>query len=225
MTNNTLSFSELEKRIRAIPDGPSSALNTPLWILAWNVFGTLGIILGLLPSLLIKLIDPQMWMVDMARGGLWLAAIGYLPGFVRGIWVVASSMWRWKDVQPAQLDHDLSEFRKLRLELAQQPTAVLSEHLRFTQHVQARLAAKLGFLAGGLDKLGILPIVVSIGLQLKSYGDPASIPMWQVIAGLFFAVTYLVAMIGSLMRIRMQLYETVLAEALIEQSSELQEEQ
>ena len=214
MTDKSFSFSELEKRIRAIPDGPASVLNTPSWIVTLNVIGTLGIILGLFPSLLIKLMDPQMWMVGMARAGLWIAVVAYLPGFARGILVVARSMWRWRTEQTEQLDHDLGHFRALAKELAKHPAAALSEHLRFAQFVQTRLAAKLGFLAGGLDKLGVLPILFAMGVQLKAYDDLGAIPLWQAVVALFFSVTYLVAMVGTLMRLRLQLYESVLTEAL-----------
>ena len=214
MTNSTLSFSELEERIRAIPDGPASALNTPSWIFACNAIGTVGLILGLLPSLLIKLMDPQMWMVDMARAGVWIAGIGFLPGFVRNVWVVARSMSRWRTEQPQQLDHDLGHFRTLAHELGKCPELLLSEQLRFTQAVHKRLTAKLIFLAGGLDKFGILPILFALGVLLKAYDDLAAIPFWQAVVGLFVVVTYLVAMMGALMRLRLQLYEAVLTEAL-----------
>jgi hypothetical protein len=214
MTNSTLSFSELEERIRVIPDGPASVLNTPSWIFAWNALGTVGLALGLLPSLLIKLMDPQMWMVDMARAGVWVAGIGFFPGFVRNIWVVARSMSRWRTEQPEQLDHDLVHFRTLAHELAKRPESLLSEHLRFTQAVHSRLTSKLVFLAGGLDKLGILPILFALGVLLKAYDDLAAIPFWQAVVGLFVVVTYLIAMMGALMRLRLQLYEAVLTQAL-----------
>jgi len=49
-----------------------------------SVVGTLGILLGLLPSLLIKLMDPQMSMVDIARAGLWITVVADLPKEIRG---------------------------------------------------------------------------------------------------------------------------------------------
>lgn len=123
-------------------------------------------------------------------------------------------MWRWRDDQVAQLDHGLGQFRSLHTWLRRHPTEIVAEHLRFVQLVQTRLTAKLGFLAGGLDKLGVLPLLVALAIQLNVYADWDKVPLWQVILGLFAAITYLVAFIGSLMRLRLQLYEAVLAEAL-----------
>jgi hypothetical protein len=123
-------------------------------------------------------------------------------------------MWRWRTEQLQQLDHDLEHFHSLTHELAKRPAPLLAEHLRFTQAVHTRLTAKLGFLAGGLDKLGILPILFALGVLLKAYDDLAAIPFWQAVVGLFVVVTYLIAMMGALMRLRLQLYEAVLTEAL-----------
>ena len=215
MANSSLSFSELERRICAIPDGPASVLDTPRWIRWCNVIGTIGIVLGLLPSVLIKVMDPQMWMVFVARSGLWIAVISYLPGFVRGLWVTGRSMWKWKSEQPEQLDHDFGQFRGLANDLAQHPKDVISERLRFVEAVHTRLQAKLAFFGGGLDRLGVLPLLFAVGIQVKAYSDSSQLPLWQAGLAMFFAITYLIGMVGQLMRLRLQLYESVLCEALI----------
>lgn len=79
MDEAELSYTELERRIRELPDGPAKVLDTPRWLLVPNVVGTLGMVLGLLPSLLILLLEPRMWMAYMARAGVWMAFIGYAP--------------------------------------------------------------------------------------------------------------------------------------------------
>jgi hypothetical protein len=214
MDEDSLSYTELERRIRALPDGPAKILNTPGWLLIPNVVGTLGMVLGLVPSLLILFLEPRVWMAYMARAGVWMAFLGYAPGFMRSMYVVAVSMWHWRIEQVAQLDHDLVQVRSLHTWLRRHPTEVVAEHLRFVQMVQMRLTAKLGFLAGGLDKLGVLPLLVALAIQLNVYAAWDKVPQWQVILGMFAAVTYLIAFIGSLMRLRLQLYEAVLAEAL-----------
>lgn len=214
MDEGSLSYTELERHIRALPDGPAKILDTPRWLLIPSAVGTLGMVLGLAPSLLILFLEPRMWMAHMARAGVWMTFLGYAPGFVRSIYVVAVSMWRWRIDQVAQLDHDLEQVRSLHTWLRRHPTEVVAEHLRFVQMVQTRLTTKLGFLAGGLDKLGVLPLLVALAIQLNVYADWDKVPQWQVILGLFAAITYLIAFIGSLMRLRLQLYEAVLAEAL-----------
>ncbi|MDR7099827.1 hypothetical protein J2X04_002208 [Lysobacter niabensis] len=41
-----LSYTELDRRIRALPDGPAKVLDTPRWLLIPNAFGTLGMVLA-----------------------------------------------------------------------------------------------------------------------------------------------------------------------------------
>jgi hypothetical protein len=164
---------------------------------------------------LIKVIAPQMWMVYVARSGLCIELLAFAPGFFRGVWVAGRSMWNWKAEQPQQLDHDFTQFRHLAHELANHPVQAISERLRFVQAGQARLQAKLSFFAGGVDRLGILPLLFAMGVQFKAYNDAKELPLWQAGLGLYFAVTYLVGIIGQLMRLRLQLYEVVLSEAMI----------
>ena len=209
-----LSFVELERRIRALPEGPVAALNTPKWLYAFNAVGTAGIVIGLLPSLLIKFLEPQMWMVRMAQFGVWAAYLGCGPVILRSVWAIGRSMWRWKPELGEQLDHDLAQFHTLIRWLVGFPKELLEEHQRFATNAQTRLAAKLGLLAGSIDKLGAIPIMAALALQLKSYFDPEGMPIWQIMLAIFLAITYLIAWVGAHMRLRVQLYETLLFEAL-----------
>lgn len=213
-----LSYTELERRIRALPDGPAGMLNTPRWLLIPNVIGTLGMVLGLLPSLLILFVVPKTWMVYVAKTGVVLAYAGYAPGILWALYAVAVSMLSWRTDQVAQLDHDLQKIRSLHKWLRSHSLSVISEHLRYVQMAQARMTAKLGFLAGSLDKLGVLPLIVALAIQFKVYADWESVPQWQVFLGLVAGITHLIAFVGSLMRLRLQLYEAVLAEALRDES-------
>lgn len=219
MDATDFSLTELERRLHALPDGPASVLNTPRWLLMWNAVGTVGVILGLLPSLLIEFWAPRMWMAFMAQVGTALMLIGYVPGFVRSAWVLCSSFVGWRTEQVRQLDDDIVHFRQIGEWLATFPRDALDERLRFVRSVSARLTAKAGLLAGGLDKLGVIPIVVAVCLQLRTYVDGnATLPVWQAVVGLFLAVTYLIAFLASLMRLRLQLYEAMLADALERQA-------
>ncbi|WP_144899880.1 hypothetical protein [Luteimonas cucumeris] len=214
MTDEGLSFAELEKRIRAMPDGPAAILDMPRWLIPFTVAGVIGVIAGLLPSLLIEFLEPQMWMVYVSKAGLWIAVLGFAPEFFRGIAVVALGFLRWKSDQVKQLDHDLVQFRGLIRWLVEFPRDLLEEHQRFARNVQNRLTSKLGLLAGSIDKLGAIPILLVLAIQLKTYFDPGAVPYWQILVALFLAITYLIAWVGAHMRLRVQLYEVLLSEAL-----------
>jgi hypothetical protein len=209
-----LTFAELERRIQELPEGPVSSLNSPRWIFALSIAGLLSAGIALVPLLLIKIFEPAMWMVYMARGGGWVAWIFLLPGMVRGLWLIVRSFLRWKPEMIEQLDHDFVQFRGLQEWLSRIPTPLIVEHLRFAQAGQARLAVKLGFLAGSLDKLGVLPVVVALAIQFNATEDIDNVPVWQILLAMFLLLSYAVALMASLMRIRLHLYEVVLADSV-----------
>lgn len=208
-----LSFDEMERRIALIPDGPSSYLKTPGWALVLNGIGTMGIAMGLLPSLLIKFMSPQLWMVNLALVGLWMSIFAYALPFALTVWTVVRSSTRWKSELIEQMDHDSEQVRSLSRWLHGFSDADIDQLLRFATMSRERLTQKLGFLAGGVERLGVLPVVVAMAIQAKAFLELGQIPLWQVLLGMSSALLYAVAMVGSLMRLRMQLYESFLCEA------------
>ncbi|MDQ3289243.1 MAG: hypothetical protein M3Q42_13520 [Pseudomonadota bacterium] len=209
-----LSFTKLAQRIDALPDGPISVLDTPAWARRLNVVGTSALIAGLLPVVLIRIFEPQQWMVPLAQGGTAVACVALLPYICRSWFVVARSMLMWKPEQVGQLDHDIEQFRLLDQWLSGFPREQIVQHLRFARAMRARLTEKVGLLGGSLDKLGIIPVVVALGLQLKAVTGDTQLPLWQGVLALLLAITYVIAFMGALMRSRLQLYEMVLAEAV-----------
>lgn len=55
-TNDALSFTELERRLRAVPDGPAGILNTPPLYRIANMVGGAGLVVALIPLVLVRLI-------------------------------------------------------------------------------------------------------------------------------------------------------------------------
>lgn len=218
MNSETLSFATLEKRIQAMPDGPSSVLTTPRWLVWFDVIGTAGMIIGILPFLMIQILTPRLWMVGMAHLGLCLT-IAYVPHVVHSVWVMVGEFWRWRPKLVEQSDHDLAQFRELRSWLRKFPRAALEDHRRFAHLSQERLAAKLGLLQGGFDKLGVLPALLALLLLVVNAGNLSidtllRVPVWQSGLALIFIITYFIAFLAMRMRLRLQLYEAVLDDAL-----------
>lgn len=218
-TGESLSFDALERRIQALPDGPAAILNTPRPYVVLNLIGTGGMVIGILPFLMIQFLTPQMWMVWMARVGMWIAVLAYAPGLIRSVQVILLEFWRWKPKLVEQSDHDLTQFRELRRWLRKFPGNELEDHHRFAVLSQQRLSAKLGLLQGGFDKLGVLPALLALLFLVANSANLSidkllEVPFWQSGLALVFAITYLVGFLVMLMRLRLQLYELVLADAL-----------
>ncbi len=206
--------SELQRRIGEIPNGPSDILDTPKPYRVLNALGGIGAAVALLPMVLIKLMTPAMWMVTMVQIGMAVMLMMWLPYVVRSIAVMGWTMTRWKTDMVTQLDHDHPHLQSIVHWLATFPVGALEERLRTVQLAERQLAAKLGLLAGGVDRLGILPVLVSAYLFIRNWNQLLDLPTWQILLGIFLMVLYLISTTGSLMRIRLRLYESVLADSL-----------
>lgn len=194
-------------------EGPD-AVDTPAWLRVWIAIALVGVAMGLLPVLLIKLQPPQLWMVHLAKAGVWVSIIGMVPFLLRTGWVVIRSLWRWRHEQIEIYDESIVLYRELAQEFSKYPTDVLAEHLKFVKRAIARLGIRVGWLVGSIDKLGVLPILVAVVIQVRAYSADGHIPAWQAILGAGLAFAYLLAVYASLMRFRLEIYEIVLSDAL-----------
>ncbi|WP_139202865.1 hypothetical protein [Pseudoxanthomonas sp. GM95] len=170
--------------------------------------------MGILPSLLIKVMAPELWMLWMARVGVVVTYAAWAPAILRGGFVLIRDIVHHRTTWIAQLDHDRPLFAELKQWLATYPREALQDHLQFAQHAQVRLSAKLGLLAGGAEKLGLLPAFIAALIALRSWHDLWALPSWLTGLGLFLVVTWVIGLVAVNMRLRIQLYEMLLADAL-----------
>lgn len=214
-----LSFATLEACIEAMPDGPASVLNTPRVLFWFNVGGTIALVVGSLPFLLVQLLEPQWWMVRMAQIGVWSAGVLYAPGLVRDVFILVREFWHWRTKLVQQSDHDLAQFRDLRTWLQTFPREVLEEHRNFARLAHDRLGSKLVLLVGGIERVGVLPVLIAgffllrevEGLGIESLAD---VPLWQAVLAPFLVITWWIGVMAVRMRLKHELYVTVLTDAL-----------
>lgn len=209
-----LNFAALDRRIQAMPEGPVAHLGAPRWQRRLDAVAYVGIVVGLTPSLLVELMTPARWMVWVAWLGLAMTAC-FVPGAARSAFLVLRGMYRWRPELVQQLDHDMGAMQTLQAWLAHQPQAAVEAHLRFVRSAQARLAQKMGFLFGGVDKVSVALVLGALGVQLKAITDGA-VPWWAALISIFAAVLSALGVMTGLMRLRLQLYEEVLQDALRE---------
>jgi hypothetical protein len=209
-----LTFAAIEARIQAAPDGPASALDTPRWVFVLYAIGASAAFAGVLPSFLMHFWEPRPWMVWMARGGVAGMICACALPFVRSVWGLFRQMLHFRKSMLDQMDHDRVAFREIARWLAQYPKPLLADHLRFAQHMQAALQAKLGFLAGSLDKLGLLPAAATVVIALQNWNGARQIPLWMAIAGTFGSLLWLIGVLAAAMRLRIQAFEALLGGAI-----------
>lgn len=208
-----LTFVALDGRLRDVPDGPAGVLNTPRRLKVLNGVALVGALLGLVPYFLAKWLEPAQWMVYMAKTGLITLAMAALPGFLRNCGVLGLQFWHWRMEQAKQLDHDRVYIESVLDWLARFPASELARSERVARLHLGQLTAKIGLLAGGVEKLGVLPVFVSGFLFVRQWKDLLAMPGWQMALGAFLLLLYIVVTTASLMRIRLQLYQSLLVEA------------
>jgi len=215
-----LSFALMEARIEAMPEGPSADLDTPRWAMALNLIGAGGAIVGLIPSVLVHVMQPQLWMVTMAYSGMTVMAAACVVPFVRSVWVLGRQFVRGRAGFIEQMDHDREAVGELTRWLSRYPKSVVADHLRFAQHAQATLQAKVGLLVGGFDKLGILPAVGTAAIVVKGAVEGSARPAWLAVVGIFLALLWAVGLLAGFTRMRVQSFETLLSNAAKLQNGE-----
>ncbi|MCD9085603.1 hypothetical protein [Stenotrophomonas sp. SY1] len=208
-----LSFAALDQRLRDVPDGPAGALNTPQWLKVLHIVAFAGAVLGLAPYFLAKWLGPAQWMVYVAKSGLIILYVAGLPSVLRNCGVMGLQFWHWRKGQAQQLDHDRTYFDHMLAWLTGFSASELTKAECVVRLHLGQLTAKIGFLAGGVERLGMLPVLVSMFLFIRQWKDLLGMPAWQVVLGVFLILLYLVVSVANLMRIRLQLYQALLLEA------------
>jgi hypothetical protein len=119
-----------------------------------------------------------------------------------------------------ELDQAYGYYRELVDSLSQVPVVELQRRLRYLKARKATLAYRTGLVAGGLERLGVLPILVALYAQFKDweFGNWAS--LWahvHLVGGLLIwamLLAYLVSWQAIRLRSRLDIYEALLDEAL-----------
>ncbi|MDQ1091676.1 PPOX class probable FMN-dependent enzyme [Xanthomonas sacchari] len=213
-----LTFALLEQKIEAMPKGPVSALSSSRWMRVLNVVGWAGTMLGLMPSVMVVWLAPQPWMVLLSRVGS-LLALAFMPYFLHTVRLVVYEFVNSRRQFVAQFDHDVGQLRQVSQWLSVYTCDVLEDQLRYAKMAQERLTAQLGLFAGGVDKLGLLPLCLSLFVVLRNWRDLLTLPAWLAMLALFAAILWMISWLGAQFRLRLHLYESVLAAAIANASA------
>lgn len=208
-----LTFAQLEAQVAALPEGPGAVYKSPLWMRRMNLLGAGGMVAGLLPSVLVHFIEPQMWMLWVVRIGLAFVAIGLLPEIVRSVFVLSVEFRNHRRKFVEQFDHDVDQFRALAGRLADHSMETLDDMERYARMGHERLDSRLGQLVGGLGRIGILPIVLSMIVLLRDWESYLDTPLWLAMLALMAPILWFIGWVGNEFRRRLQLYEFLLSEA------------
>lgn len=158
--------------------------------------------------------------------GAWFFRAGVVAEWVCAALIYVSLGYRaWNYLKrqhrefAGDLDNGYPRYRGLIDALREFPAADLGDHLRYVRNRKATFLYRYGLIIGGTEKLGVLPLVVVLYLQLKdwsfnSWSDALSHihPIGGLLLWILLLI-YLLAWWGIRLKGRLDAYEMLLAEA------------
>jgi hypothetical protein len=208
-----LTFAALDARIEALPAFPSDAAIFPKkakWGFCAAAIGALFALLcvKLLPSNTVYTVVLAYTGVAVEFAGVIVAAASQIPKK----WPTFASERR--DFAE-RLDFDLPHHLALVEWLRTFPFDQRETLSKFVSHRHDRMKEKLPMLTGSIEKLGALPIVIALYLQFKNMHWPPH-PSWvEIFLIVVLVLGYWLSVMQISIRLRLQLYETLLRKALM----------
>jgi len=124
-----------------------------------------------------------------------------------------------------ELEEDFHGYRELVRWVCEHPIDDIGQRLRYLRDRKLTFAYRFGVITGGMERYGLLPVLVVLYLQFKdwSFGDWQALGHVHMVGGLLlWALVILYLGAWSLVRLksRMDTYEALLAEALLSKEQE-----
>jgi hypothetical protein len=212
--SKALSFAWLEQRIEEFPDSKGEPVTTRFERYALAATVVIGGV-TILAAVLLR-----------NRVGLWAFWAGVALQWACVVAVYVSSGYRaWRSWNRQYRDYagDLDNFyptyRRVIDALQEFSATDIGRHLRYVRNRKAIFSYRFGMIIGGTEKLGFLPVLAVLYLQLKDWsfnGWADTLSHIHVIGSLLvlmLLITYLLALWAGRAKGRLDLYELLLAEA------------
>lgn len=181
------------------------------WSLVVGLFGAgFGLLLGALLG---------------GRAGVWVATLGLtveIVGFGTSLTFMVKREWqsfrRARRTYARDLDKDFQAYQAYVAELRRYPKVERDKRLRYIQDRRRVMHQRLGLFSGGIERLGVLPVLVVLYLQFRDWrwGDWSMLADVNLVQGLLIWALLLAYVLGwhlVWLSARAEAYELLLAEA------------
>jgi hypothetical protein len=210
MESQQLTFGALENRIEEIPEHAS--YRTAPRRARWG--NGIGMVAGLSALILIK--------VFPTSPAILLAAIVLLVVEIAAFVVAWTAEISSFNLRPSSerreyaetLDHDMPHHLELVDWIRGFPRERLAAMSAFATHRLDRFRSKLPLLTGSMEKLGFLPLATALFLQFKDMSWPVHLSWPEILLIGALMLVYWLSMLQVGLRLRLELYDTLLKRAL-----------
>lgn len=206
----TLTFSALNERIDALPDHESLAIAPKKRELWGYVIGFGAWFIGLVAA---KVLPSTMTTVVFTASMLAVEVVALaIALFPRRPWRFSTFASERRDFAE-QLDFDQGHYEELVEWLGTFPKERLEAMAKYAAQRHERLKDKYPLIAGGLEKLGALPVLAALYLQFKDLQWPPH-PTWlELVLGPALISLYWGSLLLASVRFRAQLFSVLLTQA------------
>jgi hypothetical protein len=144
-----------------------------------------------------------------------------IVGFVSALTIQFRRDWKNFRIRRAafasEMDEDNRRYRQLISWLRGYPSSILRDALVYARRRSASMKRRLGLLSGGVERLGILPLVAALFLQARSFSWSGRVNTLELIVASVLVILYVLSWWSVVTTLRLDVYEAMLADALGEQ--------
>lgn len=154
-----------------------------------------------------------------AKVGFFIEIGGFAISLLLMLYREVPKLWRARRAHAVELDADYRSFLEVVAWLNRFPSDERVGRLRFVRDLKGRMSYRLGLALGGIERLGIFPVLIALYLQFKDWrwGDWAALANVNLVAGFLVWTMVLLYGVGWLLvslKVRLDTYESLLAESL-----------
>jgi hypothetical protein len=157
--------------------------------------------------------------LGILKGGLFVECLAF------ALYLVFLGRREWDEFAHAHrsfamdLDRDYVTYHEFVSWLGQFSDAEIGRRLRYLRDRKQMMTYRVGLFTGGLERFGVLPVLVALYLQFKDwrFGDWDAFGRVHMIGGLLLwalLLAYIASWLLIRLRIRLDVYEALLAERL-----------
>lgn len=214
MATEQLTFSALERRIEEIPEHASYQVLSNRRAQWGTGIGIAACLLGLI---IIKLFPANLTTLIVASVLLAVEIIALAIALVADLPSLNLRPSKERREFSEILDFDMPHHVRLVEWLKRFPRERLALMSAYSEHRLDRMRSKLPLLTGSIEKLGALPLLAGLFLQLKDLQWPLQLHWPQILLIAFLMLCYWTGLLQLSLRFRMELYDVLLKRALDDQ--------
>lgn len=192
--------------------------------LFWSGLGGAGFVLAMAALYSVGWL-PARYLLVFVQVGLIVEVGGFGSSVLLTMILEVPKLLNARQHHAEEMDVEFRRYREMIAWLRRFSVSDRSQRLRFVRGLRSGIAYRMGLLLGGLERLGMLPMLVGLYLQFKDWrwGDWDALLELNLVGGLLVWAIILLYGMGWLvvgLKVRLDTYELLLSESLEEGTQE-----